>query len=219
MGGAVLGDFSAQRAHTGSRPAAGAPATGRAVPAGASRPRGDAPAKGTAVPRGSVPGGGGGGYYPGYPGYYPPNYYGGYYPYYPYWGYGWGWGWGFGLSWYYDPFWFSGYWGYPGYDYGGYGGYGYYAGAGQVYYSGNVKLKIKPKGAEVFVDGYYVGIVDDFDGMFQDLQLSADPNGRATHKIEVRAPGAQPLTFEVRLLPGQSIAYRGELVTTSAPKR
>jgi hypothetical protein len=39
------------------------------------------------------------------------------------------------------------------------------------------------------------------------------------HKIEVRAPGAQPLTFEVRLQPGQSISYRGELQTTAGPKR
>ncbi len=186
--------------------------TGRAAPTGGSRPRGDVPSKGTAVPRSN----GGGGYYPPYNGGYYPPYCCGYYPYYPYYGWGWGWGWGFGLSWYYDPFWYwyPGYWGYPGYGYEY--GYGY---GGEVYYDGNVKLKIQPKNAEVFVDGYYVGIVDDFDGMWQDLKLSADPNGRLSHKIEVRAPGAQPLTFDVRLLPGQSITYRGDLIAPAAPKR
>jgi hypothetical protein len=162
----------------------------------------------------------GGGYYPPHGGYYPP-YGGGYYPgwggYYPWWGWGGYFGWGFGLSWYYDPFWFGAY-GYPGYwDNPGYG-YGYVGGDGQPYFTGDVKLKIKPKDAEVFVDGYYVGIVDDFDGMFQQLKLSGDPNGRISHRIEIRAPGAQPLTFEVRLQPGQTITYRGELRPTQELK-
>jgi len=179
--------------------------------------------RGVAVPRGSAPGGGGGRpivIYQPYGGYYP-SYYGGYDPW-----YGWGgyWGWGVGLNWYYDPFWlggfgYSGYGGYPGYGYGGYGYGGDAWSGGGMYYSGALKLKIKPRTAEVFVDGYYVGIVDDFDGLFQELRLSADPDGRATHRIEIRAPGAQPLTFEVRLQPGQTITYRGELLTASEPRR
>jgi hypothetical protein len=153
-----------------------------------------------------------------YPGYYYPGW-GSYYP-----GYGWGGylGWGYGLSYYSDPFWYGGF-GYPGY-YGGYSGYGYgeYGGSGVARgynYTGSLKLKVKPKEAEVYADGYFVGIVDDFDGMFQDLSLTADPTGKTSHKIEIRAPGAKPLTFEVRLQPGQSITYRGELLTPSEPKR
>jgi hypothetical protein len=180
--------------------------------------------RGVAVPRTGAPGGGGE--------YYPSGDWGGYYPgwggYYPSWGWGGYLGWGFGLSWYYDPFWYGSYaypsyLGYPGYDnwydygYGGYG-YGYASGRDDLLYNGNVKLKVKPKSAEVHVDGYYVGIVDDFDGMFQDLQLSADPNGRIAHRVEIRAAGAQTLVFEVRLQPGQTITYRGELVV-AAPKR
>ena len=87
----------------------------------------------------------------------------------PYYLYGYG---AFGLgSYYYDPFW----WGYP-YGYGYYGGYpwGYYGGyAGGGYYDydrhqdegvkGGLKLKVKPSNADVFVDGYFVGRVDDYE--------------------------------------------------------
>jgi hypothetical protein len=184
------------------------------------RPRGTAPVRGIAVPRRSGSGGGGEYYLPGYWG----NYYLGWGGYYPSWGWGGYLGWGFGLSWYYDPFWYGGYaypgnLGYPGYGYWyDYGGYGYAPGGDDFLYNGNVKLKVKPKSAEVYVDGYYVGVVDDFDGWFQELRLSADPNGRVTHRVEIRAVGAQPLTFEVRLQPGQTITYRGELLMAE-PRR
>jgi hypothetical protein len=214
----------------GARRATGSEVVGQAVPP-ESRPRGSRPVTGEAVPRGSVPssgssiviGGGGwysGGYYPGYYGYggYG-GYYGNYYGCYPgSWGCDWGlgWGWGYGLgSLYYSPY--LGGWG-GSYGTPGYGG-GYPAGAGssQWYSTGSLKLKIRPKTAEVYVDGYYVGIVDDFDGMFQDLTLSADPNAGVTHRIEIRASGVQPITFEVRLQPGQTITYRGDLVA-GAPR-
>jgi hypothetical protein len=66
---------------------------------------------------------------------------------------------------YYSPFWgFS-----PWYPYWGWGP-GYYWGAYDP--SGSVRLQVTPKEAQVFVDGYYVGIVDDFDGTFQSLHLS-----------------------------------------------
>jgi PEGA domain len=72
-----------------------------------------------------------------------------------------------------DPFWYG--YGYPyfGYQYpfGPYGPYGY----PYRYYSYDpgaaVRLEVEPKDAEVYVDGYYAGIVDDFDGVFQRLRL------------------------------------------------
>ncbi len=104
---------------------------------------------GEVAERGSVPGGGGGGY-PGYPSY-------PYYPYYP-WGF-WGPGYGFGLGYlYYDP-WFSSYgygYGDPGYYSGG-GGSGGYSVSQSYRENGNLRLKINPKQAQIFVDGYYVG--------------------------------------------------------------
>ena len=38
--------------------------------------------------------------------------------------------------------------------------------------SADVRVDVKPKDAAVYVDGYYAGIVDDFDGFFQRLTLS-----------------------------------------------
>ena len=143
-----------------------------------------------------------------------PVYGGGYQPYghpYPYYPYGSGVhvsvGFGFGYPYGY------GFWGYP-YGYGPYAyapyGYGYaypfpYAG----YYGGysgpygGVRFRDAPPNAEVLVDGYYVGVVDDFDNAFQQLTLEG-----GAHRIEVRSPNAAPLNFEVNVLPGQTITYR-----------
>jgi len=65
---------------------------------------------------------------------------------------------------------------------------------------------VQPRDAEVYVDGYYAGIVDDFDGVWQRLRL--DDGG---HRIEIRAPGLNPLTFDVMVQPGRTITYRGDL--------
>jgi len=115
-------------------------------------------------------------------------------PSYPgYWYYPWGIGaWGFGWH-YYDPYWWGGY-------YGG-GGYTY------VYTNiGSLRLKVKPREAQVFVDGYYVGVVDDFDGAFQRLQLEQGP-----HRVEIRLPGFETLSFDVRVLVDHTINLHGEL--------
>jgi hypothetical protein len=73
--------------------------------------------------------------------------------------------------------------------------------------AGGLRLKIEPRNAQVFVDGYYAGIVDDFDGRFQKLELAP---GR--HHIEVRAAGHEPLNFDVNIQPRQTTVYRGTLV-------
>jgi hypothetical protein len=163
-----------------------------------SRPHDGAPTQGTAVPRpaGSVPHPGGGtniivvpgGYYGyGYP------YYGGYY----------GYGYGYGTGAYYDPF----------YDpwYGGYystSSYSQPPDSSSSSYSdeGALRLKIKPRDAEVYVDGYYVGKVDEFDGMFQRLHIEP-----GSHHIEVRAAGYDTLTFDVKISPEHTTTYQGEM--------
>jgi hypothetical protein len=157
-----------------------------------SRPREGRPPVGRAVQRPDVRPpviiGGGGGYY--YPGYYP-----GYYP----WGYG---GLGFGVYYGWNDPWFYGSWyGSPYYG-GGYYGGSYYGGG----YIGAVRLKVKPSQAEVLVDGYYVGVVDEFDNPFQQLQLESGP-----HRIEVRHDGYEPAMFEVRIVPGKTTTYKAEL--------
>ena len=164
--------------------------TGDGVPTYA-RPRDGHNPVGTAVPRGTVPmaptGSGGGIYNPGY--------YGGY-GYYDPWGYGYGGAYGGGDTGYYG-----------GYNDPWYGGYPTYP---QSTYTssdeGSLKLKIKPRDAEVYVDGYFVGVVDDFDGIFQRLHIES-----GAHRIEVRANGFAPLEFEVRISPEHTTTYTGEL--------
>jgi len=149
--------------------------------------RGDIPANGTAVPRGAVPGTGGtivitegSGFYPwGYAGGIAGGFYGGYYG-----GY-------YGA---YDP-WYG--W-FPTYAPAGYGGGSDYTGA--------MRLKVTPEDASVYVDGFYVGIVDDFDGTFQRLRLDRGP-----HRIEMRATGRGPLSVDVMIQEDFTITYRGEL--------
>jgi len=65
---------------------------------------------------------------------------------------------------FYDPFFGP----YPWWAPGAYP-FGYYP----VYYpvSVGIRLQVKPKNAEVYVDGYYAGVVDDFNGFFQRLRI------------------------------------------------
>jgi hypothetical protein len=185
--------------------------TNRAVPR-ADRPRDGRTVVGQARPRTGPPYSG-----PTYwrPSYYRPSYW---YSRPSYW-YGYG---AFGLGYfYYDPYWWGGsYWGGAPFGYAGYGGYGGYGpgydgygpgygGAvysGEGYGSGELRLKVKPRDAEVHVDGYFVGLVDDYDGVFQRLTIDS-----GAHRIEIRKPGFETLSFEVRVPPGQTVTYRGEL--------
>jgi hypothetical protein len=141
---------------------------------------------------------------------------------------------GLGLySGYYDPFGYGYGYGYPGaFGYGYDNLYGYRYGYPNSYSdtvpgsspdstpglegyprdsqggpAGGLRLKIEPRNAQVFVDGYYAGVVDDFDGRFQKLELAP---GR--HHIEVRAASHEPLNFDVNIQPRQTTVYRGTLV-------
>jgi hypothetical protein len=128
-----------------------------------------------------------------------PSFYNYYYPRraYPY-GYG-----AFGLGYfYYDPYRWSGVSAYPGYGYGG----GHYQRPYSTFDVGDLRLDVSPRHAQVFVDGYYAGVVDDFDGAFQALKLES-----GAHRIDISAPGYETLTFDVRINPGQDIRYRGIL--------
>ena len=136
---------------------------------------------------------------------YPRSYYTRYYD--P-WGYG---AWGPGFA-YFTPWgWGPGYYGSYGYGYGGYGyGVGYGGGyGGYAYDIGSVKLKVKPRDAEVFVDNYFAGYVDDFDGIFQALKVES-----GGHRIEVRKPGFETLQFDVHVQPGRDVTFRGEMKPT-----
>ena len=86
------------------------------------------------------------------------------------------------------------------------GGYGYPPSVYAYPGDGELRLKIRPREAQVFVDGYYAGIVDDFDGFFQRLHLEIGP-----HRIEVRAPGYETLTFDVQIRFDHTTKYEGDL--------
>ena len=163
----------------------------QSTPRAGARPREGRPTVGAAVPRGSVSR--------------PPQidrpvvvpvYYGSYWP----WGFG---GLGYGSYYgsyyggFYDP-WYGGI-GYP-------SGYGYPQSAYTYRGDGQLRLKIRPREAQVFVDGYYAGVVDDFDGVFQRLHLEPGP-----HRIEVRAPGYETLTFDVQIRFDRTTTFEGEL--------
>jgi hypothetical protein len=107
--------------------------------------------------------------------------------------------WGFGLGYwsYYDP-WYAG----APYGYG----YGYGYGSGRAYDEGAVRLKFKPREAQVFVDGYYVGLVDEFDGTFQRLRLEEGP-----HRIEIRLDGFRPQEFNVYVTSDRTMTLQGDL--------
>jgi hypothetical protein len=103
---------------------------------------------------------------------------------------------------YYDPYrWNPGYY----YPYGG--GPGYYPRVGGYGFDvGELRLQVFPRNAQVFVDGYYAGTVDDYDGVFQALKLES-----GAYQIRISAPGFEDLMFDVRINPGQKINYRGDL--------
>lgn len=71
---------------------------------------------------------------------------------------------------------------------------------------GGVRLRIRPRDAQVFVDGHYAGIVDDFDGTFQSLRL--EPGG---HKIEIHMPGFEDLELDIHVQPGRTITLNEDL--------
>jgi hypothetical protein len=106
----------------------------------------------------------------------------------------------------YRPGWSLGlYFGAPysayGYGYGPAPAYGYYSLApGHVY--GAVRIVDAPRNAQVLVDGYYAGVVDDYDGVFQHLNLEP-----GTHRIEIQVPGGPPIAFDVRVRPGETVTY------------
>ena len=95
---------------------------------------------------------------------------------------------------FYDPFWFYDPW---------YGPYGYQWGYpppyGRYYNidpGASLRLEVKPQEAEVYVDGYYAGIVDDFDGVFQRLPVTP-----GEHEIELYLDGYRSVRQKVYATP------------------
>ena len=75
---------------------------------------------------------------------------------------------------------------------------------GRLY--GGLRITGAPREAHVFADGYYVGIVNDFDGIFQHLNLEA-----GGHRIEIEVPGYETIAFDVMVQPGRTITLRADV--------
>ena len=113
----------------------------------------------------------------------------------------------FARPYYYDPFWVSGAFGWSPMFYAPWslmwGTAGYWPApwyGATTFNTGGLRLKVKPREAQVIVNGYYAGVVDEFDGVFQSLRLA--PGG---HKIEVRMTGFETLTFDVHVQPDHTL--------------
>jgi len=137
------------------------------------------------------------GYYPRayYPGYYS-GYYSGYYP---------GGFYGYGSYW----------WPYGSFYYGGGSYYPYAGSVYQRYYGdrGSVRLLVDPSKARVYVDGYYAGVVDDFDGLFQRLHVSP---GR--HEIALKLEGYQSHRVKVYVAPGSTLKIHYDMQEGTGPE-
>jgi hypothetical protein len=96
---------------------------------------------------------------------------------------------------YYNPFFWGFGWGFP----------GWYPPA--AFYSAMVessaRIQVTPRQAEVYVDGYLVGIVDDFDGFSQRLRVAP-----GEHVIELYLDGHKTIAQTILFVPGQSYRIR-----------
>ena len=104
---------------------------------------------------------------------------------------------------FYDPF----YGPYPWWPASAYG-WGYYP----VFdYRAEVRIQGTPREAAVYVDGFYAGIVDDFDGTFQRLPLT--PGG---HRIELFLEGYRTVRKSLYLQPGSTLKLHETMMPLAA---
>ncbi len=113
---------------------------------------------------------------------------------------------------YYRPFYrpFYSYGGYAGWYGGWYNYYGWppYHVHGQPFpyggyyrgYIGEARIQVQPRHAQVFIDGYFVGTVDDFDGWAQRLRVEP-----GEHELEIFLEGHRTFRQQVLFRPGATL--------------
>ncbi len=105
---------------------------------------------------------------------------------------------------FYDPF-----WGPMGSPFGWYGPH-----FNSNTYDANLssaRLQVKPRSAEVYVDGYLAGTVDDFDGALQRLSLPA-----GEHTLTLYLDGYQTMTQKVLFRPRATLNFKYDLAKLGA---
>jgi len=70
----------------------------------------------------------------------------------------------------------------------------------------SLRIEVTPRDTEVFVDGYYAGVVDDFDGTFQRLHVEPGP-----HEIVLYHDGYRTATEHVYLAPDKTFKIKRAL--------
>jgi hypothetical protein len=75
-----------------------------------------------------------------------------------------------------------------------------------------VKLSVSPNRAAVFVDGAFVGHVDEFDGPGQAMLIAP-----GKHRISISLPGYQSFETEVTLVPEQQFQLKTDLQKAGSP--
>ncbi len=98
---------------------------------------------------------------------------------------------------YYDPFYGPWFYPYAAYQYPPYYGYGRYD------LSSSLRLQVTPRNTEVFIDGYYAGTVDDFDGFFQRLHIEP-----GEHDLQLFLPGHRTVAQKIYLQPGNTFRVK-----------
>ena len=76
---------------------------------------------------------------------------------------------------------------------------------------GSIRIETIPGSAQVFVDGFYMGLAEEFGLLGHPMTLSA-----GSHRIELRAPGYETLSFSVIIEPNEILRYRGDLQSLTA---
>jgi len=66
-----------------------------------------------------------------------------------------------------------------------------------------IRVEVKPKQAQVYVDGYYAGIADDLDGIFKNLRTT--PGG---HEISIRLDGYKTVNENIYVSPGSTFKLK-----------
>jgi hypothetical protein len=112
---------------------------------------------------------------------------------------------------YYRPYYYAPRFGF----YGGYAGwYNWYGGYPYLYaqypypppyaryydYSSAARIQVEPRYAEVFIDGYFVGMVDDFDGWAQRLNVAP-----GEHELTIYLKGHRTFRQNVLFRPGATL--------------
>jgi len=73
-----------------------------------------------------------------------------------------------------------------------------------------IKLKVTPDRAAVFVDGAFAGTVHDFGGVGRAMLVSP-----GKHRVKIDLPGYKTFETEVDLLPRQKVTIKTDLVAGS----